>query len=251
LPWNAVTAVAFAGGRFLLAGDREGALRVLDLSDGGWLPARLGHFDALTALAVAPDGRAVASGSRDTTALVWRTDALTGGRPPAQARKTAPELEALWQALTGEDATKADRAGWVLAAAPEAVDFLKARVPPTPAADEARMKALVAGLDAASFRAREEATAELGRLADVAAPALRAVVARPPSAEAGRRAEGLLARLSWDGRDPVAARAVEVLERAGTAAARALLETLALGNPAARQTRDAKESVDRLRRGAR
>jgi hypothetical protein len=77
------------------------------------------------------------------------------------------------------------------------------------------------------------------------------VVARPPSAEAGRRAEGLLARLSWDGRDPVAARAVEVLERAGTAAARALLETLALGNPAARQTRDAKESVDRLRRGAR
>jgi hypothetical protein len=41
-------------------------------------------------------------------------------------------------------------------------------------------------------------------------------------------------------------RAVEILERIGTSGARQVLRTLAKGSPAARVTREAKASLDRL-----
>ncbi|HKB04258.1 MAG TPA: sigma-70 family RNA polymerase sigma factor [Gemmataceae bacterium] len=248
LPWNSIRAVAFAGGRFLVLGDRDGSVRVLDLSRNDWLPAPVGHFDSVTALAVSPDGRSVASASRDTTALAWRTDLLTGGRPLAVARKGAKELDALWAELAGEDSVRSDRAAWALAAAPEAVAYLKERVRPVPAKNEARIQALIADLDSPSFRTREEATAELGRLADLAAPALRDLLRRSPSPESARRAEALLGRLAWNVQAPLVARVLEVLERAGSPAARGLLEELAKGDPAARQTRDAKAALERHRR---
>jgi RNA polymerase sigma factor (sigma-70 family) len=80
LPPNSVRSVAFASARFLLLGGRDGTIRPFDPAKGKWLPAVTGHQDVVATLALSPDGRQVASGSWDTTAIVWRTEALLGVR---------------------------------------------------------------------------------------------------------------------------------------------------------------------------
>jgi WD40 repeat protein len=245
MPRNSVRSVAFVGSRFLLLGGSDGAVRILDLTRDEWLPIAHGHQDAVAALAVAPDGRSFASGSWDTTALVWRTEDVIGKRP-APARPGPHELDAFWRDLVGLDAGRAYRAVWALAAAPESVRRIAGRLRPVPAANAARLKALIADLDSDEFRVREQASAELERLADQAEPALRAALRGSPSAEVRRRAEGLLARLVSGEEQRVTSRALELLERLGTREAVALLETLAGGASAARQTREAKAALRRL-----
>ena len=84
---------------------------------------------------------------------------------------------------------------------------------------------------------------------ELAAPILRAILVGQPSAELRRRVEELLRKL--DG--PMLAsrrlrdlRAVELLERIGTAEARQVLERTAKGTVEARLTREAKASLERL-----
>jgi hypothetical protein len=116
-----------------------------------------------------------------------------------------------------------------------------------------RLRRLVADLDADTFAVREAATRELAALGDVAAPALRAALASGPSAEMRVRAERLLRQLEA----PVpsaarlrGARGVAVLEHAGTAEARRLLESLAKGTPEAPLTREAGAALARMTRPA-
>ncbi len=96
---------------------------------------------------------------------------------------------------------------------------------------------------------RDEAARELGRLAELAEPALRAALKESRSAEVKRRAGGLLARFAAEETVPArlqALRAVELLERIGTPGARKVLESLAQGAPAARLTKEARASLKRL-----
>jgi hypothetical protein len=129
------------------------------------------------------------------------------------------------------------------------VPWLRERVRPV-RADDPRLRQLVRDLDSSEFAVRAKSARELAGLGGAAEAALRAAVADAPSLEVRLRAEALLAEL-----DPVKAperlrelRAAEALETAGTPEARALLEELAKGDPAARLTREAKASLERLRR---
>jgi hypothetical protein len=246
LPRNSVRCAAFLENRFLAVGDLDGAVRVLDLARNEWLPPAGGHADAIAALTVAPDGRSFASGSWDTTALVWRTEQVLGRRPLAGARRPTAELAALADDLVGGDPVRAYRAVWALAAEPGSVRLLKGRVWSVPAADEARLRALIRDLDSDAYRTREAATTELERLGELAAPALREVLRGSPSAELRRRAEGLLLRLESSAATTWV-RALEVLELLGTPEAERLLEELAAGAPAARQTQEASASLRRLK----
>src|SRR5205823_1163704 len=115
--------------------------------------------------------------------------------------------------------------------------------------DPAVIDQLVKDLDSDNFTKRQKANKALEQLESQARPALEKVLANPPSAEARSRAKNLLERL--DG--PVAApedlrmvRAVEVLERVGTAEARDLLARLAKGAAGARLTTEASASLGRL-----
>jgi hypothetical protein len=129
-----------------------------------------------------------------------------------------------------------------------AVPLLRAKVPPAPAATDAEVEALVRRLDAPEFAAREAATRELGRLGGRAVPALRAAASGSPSPEAARRIDGLLRWAAGPDPDgPARARAVEVAERAGTAAAQELLAAWAGGAADAPLTREARQALDRLR----
>src|SRR5262249_20164134 len=109
----------------------------------------------------------------------------------------------------------------------------------------------IAQLDDKVFAVRQKATAELSSHAEQAEPALRRALARLPSLEATRRIERLLAQISRAESQPPAdlvraVRAIEVLERIGTAEAQAILTNLARGAPDAWVTREARSSVERL-----
>jgi RNA polymerase sigma factor (sigma-70 family) len=68
--------VAFSGDGRLLALARGRAVTVWDAATGKELARLEGHGGDVTAVAIAPDGRSLATGSTDTTALVWDVAAL-------------------------------------------------------------------------------------------------------------------------------------------------------------------------------
>ncbi|MFL5340041.1 MAG: WD40 repeat domain-containing protein [Gemmataceae bacterium] len=190
----------------------------------------------------APGGDTLFTGHYDGTALAWD---LSAYRP----KKTPPgDLGRAWEALAGERGEALLAAVEQLADDPAAAAFLRTKVRPAvplPAGAVAGWCAELAGRD---FRAREAAHRQLRQQLDRAVPALEALQKSSPSAEARRRADALLAD-SEVVTSPALRRdiwAVAALERAGSAEAKALLRELAAGDPAARLTREAKESLDRL-----
>ena len=109
----------------------------------------------------------------------------------------------------------------------------------------------IADLDSPRFAVRQQAAVKLGQLGDLAVPLFKDALAKQPTPEARQRLEQLLDRAEAplaSGEELRALRAVEVLERIGTPGALALLADVAKGDPAARLTRDAKASLERLSR---
>jgi hypothetical protein len=187
------------------------------------------------------------SGSADTTGLVWDTAGLTTRAAPPRADI---DVERRWADMAGDDAAAAYDAVWALSQVPErSVPFLAGRLRPAAAADARRVAALVADLDNDSFEVREKAARELEALGESARAGLMKALPDAPSLGVRRRVGQLLERLDGTptGDALRALRAVEVLEHADNAEARALLDKLANGAPEARLTQDAKAARDRLR----
>jgi hypothetical protein len=237
-------------GRLLAHGHSSGAVVVRAADTGKELARLAGHRGLLTAVAFAPDSKTLATGSADSTVLLWDVTALRERLRPKGARLGAGELEAAWEALGRRDAAKAYAALCRLADAPgSAVPYLRERLRPVAAAEGAKAERLIPALDSAQFRERERARAELLKLGAAAVPALREALKRKLSLEAERRVRDLLGRLTQERlvlEDLRYLRAVEALERAGTAEARAVLRRLAAGSRGAPPTRAAQAALDRL-----
>jgi hypothetical protein len=108
-------------------------------------------------------------------------------------------------------------------------------------------------LDHPKFAERDRATRELEDAGDGVAVALEKFLATEPSAEAGQRAEKLLARIRGRAAtDQIAQslRALEVLEWLGTTKARELVEKLAKGADGGAVTEAAQRSLKRWRASA-
>ncbi|HKI33738.1 MAG TPA: PQQ-binding-like beta-propeller repeat protein [Gemmataceae bacterium] len=210
-----------------------------------------GHRGHITALALAPDGSFLASASEDGTVVLWGRSALTGPEPGPRKRLPPERLQALWAELGSDDAERAFDAVGALAASPEEVlPLLKTRLKPA-SIDARKIERLIAALDDNSFDTREEASAELEKIGELAEPALRGALRGKPSAELRQRVEALLAKLVGRRMAPDElreSRALEVLELIGTPAAREVLTVLAKGEQEARLTREAKAALMRLTR---
>jgi RNA polymerase sigma factor (sigma-70 family) len=223
-------------------------IRLWDLATGREVAHFEGHQADVTSLAFAPDGTHLVSGQRDGTVLVWDVTSV----PHLPALEVPPGgLKALWDDLAGSDAARAHRAAWTFAGQPErAVSFLQEHAQPVPALDAQQVRRWIADLDSDQFAVRAAAVKELEKLGEQAGPALREALAERSSAELRKQAEKLLGSLHRVTSPEVVQRlrAVQVLERIGSPEARKVLERLAGGALAARETREAQAALERLAR---
>jgi WD40 repeat protein len=248
-PLVPVQALAFSPDGRLLAVSAGKSIRLWDLVTGKPGRSLEGHQGDVIALAFSSDGRALASASKDTTALLWDMTLLAKKEKKKQPAFSAKNLEDLWDDLGRLDAAKAYQATWLLTDVPDqTIALFKPRLQPAVAMPIERW---IAELDDKVFAVRQKATADLASHVEQAEPALRRALAAGPSLEATRRIERLLAQFSTGDTVPStdlvrSVRAIEVLERIGTAEAKAILTNLARGAPDAWVTREARGSLERL-----
>src|SRR5262249_5873063 len=231
-----VNAIALApDGRTVAAatGWANGEVRLLDARTGEALLRLRGHASYAGALAFSPDGKTLASGQRDTTALVW--DLAPGlRRVGAELELSREELQTHWAQLADRDAKKGRAAVEALAAAPRAaLPFLKSRLHPVERARPEHIQRLIVDLESAKYAVREAATKELAALGVEAEPALPRVLRDKPWVETRRRVEALLEgpapRPVPSGELLRRLRAIHVLEKIGSPEAARLLQELAEG----------------------
>lgn len=213
-----------------------------------------GHRGPVTALAFEPRGRVLVSASEDGTLLVWDlTGAIKEGKLPKLEAKE-DELSAAWNELGSADSITAQKAVVLLArAAPQSVALIGKNMKPVAPADPARVQALIAKLGDDDFKVREQAGRDLSALGEAAEPALRQGL-KSDSPEVRSRCEALLRPLGkWElsAEQARTVRAVAALEYAGGHEARSLLQKFAEGDSAARLTRSAKASLERVSRSER
>jgi WD40 repeat protein len=219
---------------------REPAIQLRELSSGKMLALLRGHAMHIPVLAFSPDGKLLASGSHDSTVLIWDVE---------QAR-----MQHYWSDLLGGTADA--RNIQAMAAEPaRAVAFLKDRLSRS-AEVEARARRLIAELDDDQFTVRDKASRELERLGPAVEAILRTAAKENPSPEARRRIQTILVTLknsdtSEAALDPVRAHiAVTLLEKIDTPESRRTIGELARGPADATVTREARAALERLKKPA-
>jgi hypothetical protein len=232
-------------GRLLAWGGPDGSVGVVDL----WSPSHswtsAGHRGGVQSLAFAGE-HYLASGSADTTTIVWDLAGLTAERTAAREGAGID----LWRQLGEENSAKAFEAQCRLRERTgDPVAVLRRHIAPAAPADAVLVTRLIKGLDNDRYEVRERNRAELEKLGDRATSAIMQALQKPASLEAARLLHEIENKLGSD-RSPAdlaASRAIEVLEHLDTPDACQLLEELASGMPEARITKEAKRTLARMR----
>jgi WD40 repeat protein len=242
-------------GRLLVSSGDSGVLRVWDAWTGKAVAQLAGHRGWVVSLSFAPDGKTLASGGADGTVLIWDVSRLVPPSPLVERKMERDQLAKCWEDLGGIDAARAyatmAKLTWYSAAA---VLFLRDKLTADLRNDADQLARLIRDLDNDDFARRDKAhkaLAEMGRRAEAA---LAKALQHPASLECKRRLEDLLGRLEQQPEYPqrrVGLRAIEVLERIGSADARTVLDRLAKDSSDAEMAREAKASLGRLAKRAR
>src|SRR5579883_1384474 len=226
-------------GRTLLTVDRTGMIRIWELASERERLRISGHLGR-TAVFYSPDSTLVAGWSYEAPVLIWHLYGISRPADPFDAEKA-------WQTLANEDAARSFTAMRRLRASPEpAIKLLRQKLKPVEKVETETVRKWIRDLDSDVFKAREAAQQSLEELGDRAAELMRAALRQSPSVEVRARLNRLLKALDMPTptqlRDQ---RAVEVLERIGSAEAKAILADLAQGADGARLTIEARASLAR------
>jgi RNA polymerase sigma factor (sigma-70 family) len=227
-------------------------VRLWDVATGKERGRFVGHQGTAAAAAFSPDGRVIVSGGGDAAVLLWDVTGRVKDGKLVAADLPQPSLETEWGDLIGDDGFKVQKAVWALVSAPkETMPLLRETLKPVQASDGKRIAQLVKDLDNDDFAVREKASAELDRIGEPAAGALRKALEGTPSAEMRLRINQLLDKFGGKVASPDILRrerALEVLEHIGGPEAKAILEELAKGAPEAALTQAAAAALKRLTR---
>jgi WD40 repeat protein len=213
-------------------------IRLWDTVSGELIAHLKGQGD-VTALAFSADGKTLASGSRDTTILLWDVSMV--------------RLVGLWERLAAADDEIADAIKELTATPEKAIPFLKEHLVKI-AARETRLATLIANLDDKRFKVRQKATRELEKLGQEAELTLELALKGEPTPEASKRIQKILARIKKSNESPgllnarAALLALGVLEEIGSSEARKALQELAKGPGKSRVTREAAAALKRLQK---
>jgi WD40 repeat protein len=242
LNWRQRCALSPDARTLAIAGrEPDRSIRLWDTVSGTLLLRLPGHPDVwVTELAFSPDGKVLATGSGDSTVLLWDVSRA------ARLAYLCSEL-----AAGRDDAAKEIKK---LAATPgEAVPLLRARLRQV-AAIEARVGGLIADLDSDRYEVREKATRDLERLGPEARFPLQRALEKSPSTEVRRRCEQVLAKLKQSGEEAAGydsraiGLALTILEEIGTPEAQKTLDELARGPATSLVAREARAAAERLAR---
>ena len=199
-------------------------------------------------LCFSPDGTQLAVGTNDSTVLIFDVGESREPLPLIEALHTPDELT---DAIRGDSAKRAWDAIRELSTRPEvAIPLIAAKIQPIsklakPTPEQ--IAAWLVQLDAPAFAVRESASESLKAKGIGFVAELQAAIQTTPSLEVKSRLETLVEHLMkpplpnvWE------ARAIELLERIGTADAQTLLAKIAAGEPTHALTQDAAASLKRL-----
>lgn len=227
------------------------AIEVWEVASGG-KRGELKGSGPVADLAFSPDGRRLASGSDDSTILIWDLD-----RPLQPVRRSprlsAAELDECWQALFQPGAVRGESAVWRLVyGAEDSVPFLRKKLPPAAVPEPGQVRKLLADLDSGDYRTRMKADAALAAHGELVLGQLEEAVRQGPGLEKLTRLQSLIARaraaarpLGTDNR-MARWRTLEVLERIGSPEATQVVRELAAGAPRAGLTTAARDVLARL-----
>jgi RNA polymerase sigma factor (sigma-70 family) len=244
-------ALAFAPDSRTLAVAQGRILTVWDTATAQEVASFEGHQGTISTVAFAPDGRSVATGSGDTTALIWDASGLSAKTGSAPRPLDADAALARWADLASDQATVGLQAINALTADPkQAVPLLKQKLQPVPALAAGVIEKLIDDLGNGDFKVRQKAQTELAKIGDMALPQLEKALGDKLPLESRQRLEilhGKLVTLALTGERLQVARGIEVLERIATPEARAVLQALADGAPGALATMHARGALERGR----
>src|SRR5262249_11249300 len=111
--------------------DNNGSLHLWEVTTGKPRGKLTGHSGRVSSLSFSPDGRLLASGSADTTVLVWDVRGFAAREVTGDRELSPARLAALWEDLAGPDAARAYQGICTLGRRPgQAVPFLRERLRP-------------------------------------------------------------------------------------------------------------------------
>jgi WD40 repeat protein len=246
--WGGVKALAVSGDGTRLAAaigvdGQRSLVHLWNLTTGKKIAALPGHRGPVNTVAFSPNGHRLASGSADTTVLIWDLTQLDAGAAVPDERV----LARLWTDLGSSDPKVVYAAVCLGAAGGEAtVTRLKAELKPSAAPDAQKVAGLVRQLGDEEFAVREGASKDLVGLGPGATTMLSAARNSSESPEVRGRLDRVLD--AYSAAQHKYSLAVEVLEMIGTPAARGLLTDLSKGTRGAVLTREALAALARFDR---